>query len=448
MITATLVGAGDPQDVQIVVSEVPAGATWRVTGHAGDWSWTVPGGEGVGDGGQVVLLDNRAPGNREVVYRVETSVGVEARRNFSVNPRMENSIAGWTAASGAVQTAAAGGTRLDFASGGSGNAFFYQTAEIPLAVGAPAASSIVVEVPAGFPTITGLYIWTWAYGSNVPLGESQRVTLTAGQTVTLSSDYYGTIVAPAGTTGVRTIFYTTSAIPAGVRLIVRRSLVEKAHVLGAYFDGTTAASGDRSYTWAGAPNASESIEYTTVQESAPIIVPMRAGMVLQSLNGTHVVPVTLMDGSGDTTHRSRQARFVVAGRKNPVTRYDVTGGTEGQLAIEVSMNDSGVFQNLIQSGEPIVWRSSEDLRDLPPVAVFSYGDIQSQAVLHSWPPEGFRAWAIPYAIVDDPILDIRLGSASWDELGTRLINTTWDQFDARFTGMSWDELDRFDWANL
>ena len=78
MITVGLVGGGDPPDVQIVIDSVADGAAWRVTGTAGDWSWTVPGGEGVGDGGQVVLLDNRAPGNVEVVYQVEVGGVVDS----------------------------------------------------------------------------------------------------------------------------------------------------------------------------------------------------------------------------------------------------------------------------------------------------------------------------------------------------------------------------------
>ncbi|EIC09157.1 hypothetical protein OR221_0865 [Microbacterium laevaniformans OR221] len=77
MITATLVGATSPQLVQVNVSSVPDGETWLLTGVAGAFSWVVPGGQGVGDGGQVVLVDNGAPLNVEVTYALTTDVGVE-----------------------------------------------------------------------------------------------------------------------------------------------------------------------------------------------------------------------------------------------------------------------------------------------------------------------------------------------------------------------------------
>ncbi len=44
----------------------------------GSYSWVVPGGFGVGDGGQVVLVDSRSPGNVPVVYTLETTGGEES----------------------------------------------------------------------------------------------------------------------------------------------------------------------------------------------------------------------------------------------------------------------------------------------------------------------------------------------------------------------------------
>lgn len=68
MITLSLVGAGTPPLVQIVLSETPAGASWVLTGVADGYAWTVPGGMGVGDGEQLVLVDNRAPLNTPIEY--------------------------------------------------------------------------------------------------------------------------------------------------------------------------------------------------------------------------------------------------------------------------------------------------------------------------------------------------------------------------------------------
>lgn len=104
-IAATLL-PGSSYKVQIVVDEAPIGESWTVTGHVGgytegtlpgddvlpgddflpadsvftdgSWSWTVPGGTGVGEGEQVVLTDIRAPGNVPVTYRFTSESGVEA----------------------------------------------------------------------------------------------------------------------------------------------------------------------------------------------------------------------------------------------------------------------------------------------------------------------------------------------------------------------------------
>ena len=57
MITVSLIGAVDPPLVQIVLSATPLGETWTVTGTDGDFTWTVPGAMGVGDGMQLALVD-------------------------------------------------------------------------------------------------------------------------------------------------------------------------------------------------------------------------------------------------------------------------------------------------------------------------------------------------------------------------------------------------------
>lgn len=104
-VVASLVSGQAPQLVQVVVDGVPEGEAWELTGHVGElapgllpgagvvpgagtivtdsvfedagYSWVVPGGSGVGDGGQVVLVDNRSPGNVPVTYRLTTASGEE-----------------------------------------------------------------------------------------------------------------------------------------------------------------------------------------------------------------------------------------------------------------------------------------------------------------------------------------------------------------------------------
>ncbi|KZM34550.1 hypothetical protein [Oerskovia enterophila] len=69
-ITASLVPAGSPEPVQVVLAGVPAGTAYTVTGTTGDGSsWPVPGGVGVSSGEQVVLVDNRSALNALVTYQ-------------------------------------------------------------------------------------------------------------------------------------------------------------------------------------------------------------------------------------------------------------------------------------------------------------------------------------------------------------------------------------------
>lgn len=84
MITATLIGGSNPPDVQIVVSAAPNGVAWTLTGSAAGMVWTVPGGEGVGDGGQVVRVDNRTPGNVPIVYTFTSGATIETTAPVTV----------------------------------------------------------------------------------------------------------------------------------------------------------------------------------------------------------------------------------------------------------------------------------------------------------------------------------------------------------------------------
>lgn len=111
-VVASLVSGQSPQLVQIVIDEIPDGAGWTLTGEvggytdglilgdglvpdadllpadseftAGSYSWVVPGGSGVGDGGQVVLVDNRSPGNVPYRYTLHLDSGLESSNSVTV----------------------------------------------------------------------------------------------------------------------------------------------------------------------------------------------------------------------------------------------------------------------------------------------------------------------------------------------------------------------------
>jgi hypothetical protein len=71
-ITTSLISAATstPAPVQIVVTGMANGDDYTVQGSYGNHRWPVPGGINVSDGNQLVLADNRAPFNGELVYTV------------------------------------------------------------------------------------------------------------------------------------------------------------------------------------------------------------------------------------------------------------------------------------------------------------------------------------------------------------------------------------------
>lgn len=256
MITASLIGGGSPQVVQIVVSATTTGEPWTLTGSAPGWSWGVPGGAGVGDGGQLTLSDNRAPGNVPVTYT--------------------------------------------FTSGG------------------------------------------------------------------------------------------------------------------------------------------------VSQVSAPLTVPFSGDFVLQTLTGSASLTLGLLKGSLETQLRSRHARFDVSGRRRPVVRTDVTGDVEGSFILLVGVEQSPAFYDMLAPGDALLYRLGTTVMDLDPVGVFSYGDLGSipyQVI-------GKRAWSVPYVLIDDPYLDVRLGAFSWNDVEAALAGRTWDAIDALMAGKSWDQIDAFDWSTI
>lgn len=72
-ITATVLTTSAPQPVQVLVSGLVDGDEYTVVGETlSGRRWGVPGGTGVSPGGQLQLVDNRAPVNTPVTYVVTT----------------------------------------------------------------------------------------------------------------------------------------------------------------------------------------------------------------------------------------------------------------------------------------------------------------------------------------------------------------------------------------
>lgn len=255
MITATLVGAQSPRLVQIVISLTPDDEEWTLTGAAGEYVWTVPGGMGVGDGAQLTLVDNRSPGNVPVEY---------------------------------------------------------------------------------------------------------------------------TFTSPS------------------------------------------------------------------IVESATVTVPFSTDFVIQSLDGQRAIEVEFGGMEMVNTLDSGQARFDIPGNPRPVVRYSVTSDVAGSLSFRFPVARTQEVRQLFASGEPLMYRCGAVIDDLLPVGVISYGQVSTVAIAG----HGFRQWQFPYALLDDPFMDQRLGAFSWDLFDAAMAGRTWDEFDTIMAGLSWDQFDTLDWSTL
>ena len=270
MITASLIGAQSPPLLQIIVSATPAGVAWTLVGAADDgFTWTVPGGQGVGDGQQLTMVDNRAPLNRPVWYTLRTDTSEET-----------------------------------------------------------------------------------------------------------SNEIIATFDAPA------------------------------------------------------------------------ILVPPGGGaMVLQSLDGQKSVVAGVLAGSLDVQMPVARARYAIPGSRRPVVRYAPTGDREGSLRLLVLADAMAAFEELFESGEPLLWRCTGPVFDLPAVAVVDYGTPSASALTR----RHARLWELPYTLIDDPFMDQRLGAFTWDYIdalqvsGVTVIRDG-ATMEALLAGLTWNQIDALDWS--
>lgn len=204
------------------------------------------------------------------------------------------------------------------------------------------------------------------------------------------------------------------------------------------------------YLIASASGQDTSAPITPEMSVDPRLEPPRGGaIVLSTLSGQRSVVVGVLDGSLDWNRTVASERFKVPGRPRPVTRYSATGDRQGELKLLQRAEDSEAFDAVFESGEPLLVRCTRPIFDLPPVFVIDYGDVAAVGR----PGIGMRTWSVPYAVVDDPFMDQRLGAFTWDfidslqKVGSMVVRSG-DVMEAVMSGRTWDQIDAFDWSVL
>lgn len=124
--------------------------------------------------------------------------------------------------------------------------------------------------------------------------------------------------ATTSTPSYRVMIYANGAIPAGTIFEIRQVIVDDVPAtgmsVGAYMDGSTQAFGNRTYAWAGAADASSSIEtvMTETPQAVSTVWETQVGeFMIDSISEDHF-PYTVKVVGRDYTKKCLQSKFVVA----------------------------------------------------------------------------------------------------------------------------------------
>lgn len=196
----------------------------------------------------------------------ETASGtVEVRRNLARNPDA-NSITNWSNVGGATHTRTADTT---FGYNGSTSIRYDLTGS--------GALGGKVNIDGGI-TSGETVVWeTWVFSSKPqsiqPYWERSSPSYAGGNggpavsvlantwtRITGSVTFSSTQADPAGTFGFGVFAASSTAWVSGDKFWLDAALIEKASILGSYFDGSTAAAGDFTHAWVGTVNGSASVQ--------------------------------------------------------------------------------------------------------------------------------------------------------------------------------------------
>lgn len=183
----------------------------------------------------------------------------------------------------------------------------------------------------------------------------------------------------------------------------------------------------------------------TTQTAAPITRVQALGdAVIQSLDGQTTVVVNMQDGSQNWELQPNQQLFRIPNRRKNVARYAATSDQVGQVIFKAPFSVTPVVDGLFATGQPLLLLFTAPALDLPLVLLFMPTGVSSTGSVVT----SIREWVVPYVLVDDPYLDVRLGAFSWDYFDQVWAGKTWNDFDAFMSGRSWNEFDSIDWSTV
>ncbi len=214
--------------------------------------------------------------------------------------------------------------------------------------------------------------------------------------------------------------------------------------IGTSVDGSNIVLIDNRAPLNGAVTYSALVNGTEVT-SDPVTVNYADGYVLQNLRGDRLAAV-FVDGYEDAREMGIRANiFRVAGRTDPVGRYDVATSDSFSLTIHALGTDSATVKAMLKAGGPVVLRRTVGDRDVPPTEILLPLASGNQLM---GPLSTMRGYNLNVHVVGDPQPFTALVAFDWDDFDTFYGSMDWDGFDAAWAGLTWDDLDTADWGAL
>lgn len=184
-----------------------------------------------------------------------------------------------------------------------------------------------------------------------------------------------------------------------------------------------------------------------VVAAAPVTVdePDVTKLVLQSLDGKHVVTAV---GLGDGIPRKsapQVALYQVAGRRSPVVVNGPSILDSGSWTLLTSPLETAALDGALATGQPLVLRLRPGVRDLAPVEFV----VVTGAFRTLDGNTSDRVWSIDYQVIDDPDPDTVVGRATWADVTAvyAAIAADWADVAAEWGSQTWAAAEREDWAS-
>lgn len=166
---------------------------------------------------------------------------------------------------------------------------------------------------------------------------------------------------------------------------------------------------------------------------------------LQALAGMPIVKVEVATQADERAQDARASIYQIAGRADPVGRYDKPLLASMDLPVETETADTLALEELLNLGGPIIRRNDVSVtgRGIPPVEILLVRNWSSRLI---GAVGNTRAWSLAAQVIGDPEPGVVLVAFDWDDFDSIYAGSTWTDFDAEWSGLTWADFDLFDWG--